>query len=70
MQKLRSAGVWDQVEAFREEVRKRLRSEGKIRSDATNQAWGRCCDDGLAGPGTGPFGESETMVRGTGADGL
>jgi hypothetical protein len=39
MGKLRAAGVWDQAEAYREEVRRRLKSEGQGRAEAVNQAW-------------------------------
>ena len=39
MERLRAAGLWDQAEAYREEVRKRLKSEGKGRAEAVEQAW-------------------------------
>lgn len=44
MEKLRAVGVWDAAEAYREEVRKRLKSEGKGRAEAVNQAWKATCD--------------------------
>jgi len=44
MEKLRSAGVWEQAEAYREEVRKRLKSEGRGRAEAVNLAWKAMCD--------------------------
>lgn len=48
MEKLRSANVWDQAEAYREEVRRRLKSEGKGRAEAVNLAWKAMYD--LFGP--------------------
>jgi len=44
MEKLRAAGVWDQAKAYREEVRRRLKSEGKGRAEAVNQAWDAMCE--------------------------
>ena len=39
MERLRAAGLWDQAEAYREEVRRRLKSQGKSRSEAVDEAW-------------------------------
>lgn len=44
MERLREVGLWRPAEAYREEVRKRLKSEGKGRAEAVNQAWKATCD--------------------------
>ena len=43
MERLRAAGVWEAAEKYRELVRQRLKSEGKGRSEAVDEAWAAMC---------------------------
>ncbi len=48
MRRLRNVGLWDEAEKYREEIRQRLRTEGKSRREAVALAWEQMAEEYLS----------------------